>query len=179
LDQQIELIPLLCVRCKTPIPADLDQTAWVCASCGQGMALDLQRGLAAQEVFYLAGIPPGQTGKPYWAAQGQVSLSRQTYRGNDQTAAATYWAQPRLFFIPAWNISVEEKIAAGRRMMDNPPVLQQGPAVRFEPVTLLRDDIQAATEFVVMMIEAARADKLRELKFDLKLSRPALWILPS
>ena len=59
-----------------------------------------------------------------------------------------------------------------------PPAIQSGPPVRFAPVTLAMEDIRPMAEFIVMAIEAGRADMVKDIQFDLKLSTPALWILP-
>ena len=47
-----------------------------------------------------------------------------------------------------------------------------------ETVIMHLEDVTAATEFVIMAIEAGRKDKLKELDISLKLSTPVLWILP-
>jgi hypothetical protein len=41
------------------------------------------------------------------------------------------------------------------------------------------DNIRPVAEFIVMSAEAERKDALRELKFDIRLDPPQLWILPS
>jgi len=56
--------------------------------------------------------------------------------------------------------------------------LSSGPATPFEAVTLKREDLSAAAEFIVMAIEAGRKDKIKRIDFELKLSKPVLWILP-
>lgn len=175
--QPIELIPLVCLKCSLPVPAGPDEVAWVCSQCGQGMFLDDEKGLLPLEVCYSAAIPPNTPGKPYWFAQGKVSLQRQTYQGNQDGEAQSFWSQPRSFFVPAYASSLEDLLAEGTRLLRQPPPLNPGSPAHFAPVILHVDDVQATADFIVMAIEADRQDKLKEVDFSLELSPPALWIL--
>jgi hypothetical protein len=179
-DKPIELAPLVCLKCSTPIPAASDEMAWVCATCGQGMALDSQKGLTPLQVNYAENLPPNGRGKPYWVSSGQVSLERDVYRSSGKSAqeAVAFWSSPRLFLIPAYSLSLEELLGQTIRFLLQPPALKAGAAAQFEPVTLSMEDIQPVAEFVVMAIEAGRKDMLKSLRFTLKLSLPSLWILP-
>ncbi|MDI6696515.1 MAG: hypothetical protein QME21_15820 [Anaerolineales bacterium] len=180
MDQPIALTPLLCLNCNTAIPAQPDERAWVCSQCGQGMALDQQKGLIPLQVFYSAGIVALTSGMPYWVVEGQVVLQRETYRSNSQSAreAEQFWRQPRRFFIPAYDAPLDVMLSQAVKLLVQQPALQAGPATRFEPVTLAVEDIQPAAEFVVMAVEAARKDMLKNVDFQVKLGLPALWILP-
>jgi hypothetical protein len=184
-DRQIVLIPLVCLRCSTQIPANPDEVAWVCANCGQAMSLDEESGLIPQLVYYSADIPPDATGMPYWVAEGQVDLQRQSY-GSDKgqrEESARFWGQPHRFFLPAYQATLEQLLSQGIRYLVKPPQLTEaevpaGAALRIVPITMDIRDVRKAAEFLVVAIEAARPDKVKELKFDLKLSPPNLWILP-
>lgn len=185
MDRQIALIPLICLRCSTPIPANPEEVAWVCSNCGQAMSLDEESGLLPQLVYYSADIPPDTPGKPYWVAQGQVTLQRYSY-GSDKgqrEEAQHFWGQPRRFFLPAYQANLEQLLSQGIRYLLQPPQLTEaqvpaGSTVHFAPITMDIRDVRKAAEFLVVAIEAARPDKLKELTFDLDLSPPNLWILP-
>jgi len=180
-DRQIALIPLVCLRCSTPIPANPEEMAWVCANCGQAMSLDEENGLIPQLVYYSADIPPDTPGKPYWVAEGQVDLQRASY-GSDKgqrEEAQRFWSQPRRFFLPAYQATLEQLLGQGIKHLVQPPHLTEAETpVGFAPITMDIRDVRKAAEFLVVAIEAARPDKLKELTFDLKLSPPNLWILP-
>ncbi len=178
MDQPVELIPLVCPKCTTQVPAETDEVAWVCAQCGQGLLLDENKGLAQIEVHFAGGIPSGAKGKPYWVADGQVAMQRQTYSGNQESEAQKYWSQPRRFFIPAFAATLDDRLNLAMNLMAHPPALQAGTAAPFEAVIMHLEDVTAAAEFVIMAIEASRKDKLKELDISLKLSTPILWILP-
>lgn len=178
MDKPVELIPLVCIQCSTPVPAQPDEVAWVCSQCGQGLALDYEKGLKSLEIHYASGIAPNTKGHPFWVADGQVSVQRMTYSGNQDRESQSFWGQPHRFFIPAYTCPIETVIQQGIRFLAGPPELQAGPAQAFEPVTLSGEDMKALAEFVVMAVEAGRKDKLKELHFNLTLDPPSLWVLP-
>jgi hypothetical protein len=116
-------------------------------------------------------------------AEGQASVGRETYSGNQAREAQAFWGKPRRFFIPAFTCSLETLLSLGTDLLLNPPTLQLrsgevGAPARFEPVTLHAEDVDAAAEFIIVAIEAGRRDKLKRLDLSLKLSTPCLWILP-
>lgn len=180
MDKPVELIPLICPRCSTPVPAESGEVAWVCSQCGEGWSLEEERGLAPLRVEFSAGIAPNNSGKPYWVVEGQVSLQRQSFGSNQQQSseAEVFWRQPRRFLIPAYTCTLEELLDLGTRMLLQPPALQPGSPAHFEPATLAPEDLQATAEFIVMAIEASRKDKLKQVDFNLRLSSPVLWVLP-
>ncbi len=179
MDQPVQLIPLVCTKCQTRVPAQPGEVAWVCSQCGQGLMLDLSKGLAPLEVNYAAGIASNTQGKPFWVTEGRVAFTRrQTYSGNEDREANIFWGQARRFFVPAFTSPLENFLDLGSKLLIQPPSVQPGPPVRFEPVTLALEDVKPLAEFIVMALEAGRKDKLREIQFTLELTSPVLWILP-
>ena len=85
---------------------------------------------------------------------------------------------PRLFYVPAYQLKVEEMVAAGVELLYNPVRMQPGSPAAFAPVVVSPADVQPLAEFMVMSLEADRKDMLKELKFEIKLDPPQLWILP-
>jgi hypothetical protein len=154
--------------------------AWACTNCGQGQSLDTQQGLQPLQVYYAASIPATAQGKPYWVVDGQVNMHRQVYRSSGRSAqeSEAFWRSSRRFFIPAFSSPLDALLAQAGSLLLQPPAIQAGPPVRFAPVTLALEDIRPTAEFIVMAVEAGRADMVKEIQFDLKLSTPALWILP-
>ena len=179
MDRPIELVPLVCSSCSTPIPAEPGENAWVCSLCGQGWFLEPEKGLTPLEIHYAAGIPPNARGKPFWVADGKASLKRQSFgsAGKQNQESEAFWSQPHRFFIPAYTSTLESLLNQAVGMLLNPPVLTPGPAARFEPVTLSVEDVKSAAEFIVVAVEANRKDKLKKLDFDLQISPPILWVL--
>lgn len=175
----VRLIPLQCTKCQTALPALPGETAWVCAACGQGLMLDEEKGVRPLDVFCSEQIPPNQTGKPYWVALGTVSgLARQTYKGNESQAMNAFWAAGRLFYVAAWKMTIEQRVNEGVRLLNNPVLMKPGAPARFYPVTVSPRDVRPLAEFMVMSVEAARKDALKELGFQIQLENPQLWIVP-
>jgi hypothetical protein len=178
MDQAVSLVPLVCPKCATPVPAGLDEMAWVCAQCGMGLVLDESQGLAPLTVHYSAQVQRNATGRPFWTAPGSLRLQRETFAGDKDRDAERFWSLPRRFFVPAFDCPLETQLSLGNQMLLQPPDLQEGPAVAFAPVTVGREDVKALAEFIAMTVEAARDDKLKEVRFTLDLAEPELWILP-
>jgi hypothetical protein len=176
--QSVELIQLVCIRCKTPLPAEPNEAAWVCAQCGQGMRLDEDKGLVEQFVNFAAGIPNGARGKPFWVADGSVALQRDTYSGNQSREAELFWSQPKRFYVPAYALPLDTLLATGTDYLLKPPVVQPGSPTSFEPVILPVEDVRSTVEFIIMAVEAGRKDMLKNVQFSLQLSDPVLWVLP-
>jgi hypothetical protein len=180
MNRPVELIPLRCVRCETPVSAQPDEVAWVCAQCGQGLLLDEERGLAPLEVhFATGGITEGQ-GNPFWVTEGQVLLQRETHTtfGSKEGDARQFWRRPHRFLVPAYTCPLDMLISLGTGLLRRPPELRPGEPLPFAPVTLLPQDVAALVDFIVVAIEAERADKVKSVRFSTQLSEPSLWILP-
>jgi hypothetical protein len=174
----VQLIPLRCLRCETPVPAQPEEVAWRCSQCGQGLLLDESKGLVPLEIHYAAGISPNGVGKPFWVAEGQVTVVRDTYSGDKSADAQRFWGDGRRFMLPAFAGTLENLVAFSLQYLQQPPELTPGPAARFEPVTLSPGDLAAAAEYLVMTIEAGRKDNLKVVSVGVTLSAPALWVLP-
>ncbi len=177
----VKLIPLKCVRCETPVPAQPGEVAWVCAQCGQGLLLDEERGLTPLKVHFSTrkGIAKEQ-GDPFWVAEGQVSLQRHKHSsfGSKDRDAHQFWSRPHRFFVPAFTCPLDDLINLGTGLLRRPPELHPGEPLPFAPVTLLPQDVAALVDFIVVAIEAERADKVKSVNFSTQLSAPSLWILP-
>lgn len=179
MSQAVELIPLLCIRCQFPIAAQPDEVAWVCSQCQQGQQLSDDGSLQPLEVHYAAGISAAAKGKPYWVAQGRVQITRrQTYRGDQSGDMNDFWVAPRLFFVPAFTLPLEQLVQIGTQLLRQPPSLQPGSPAAFLSVNFLPADMRPLAEYIILAVEAERKDDLRHLEFDLQLDPPQLWVLP-
>lgn len=178
MDRRVELVPLVCMQCGTPIPAEPDQVAWACGQCGQGMLLDNNQGLVGLKISYSADIPAGGSGKPYWVVEGKVMLNRETYRGDNNRESQQFWSQPRRFFVPAFACPLDTLVQLGAAYLAKSPEYQKGTPAPFDPVVLSMEDVRYALEFIVVGIEAGRKDIMKGVKFSLELTQPELWVLP-
>lgn len=178
MDQTVALVPLVCIKCSTPIPADPGEVAWVCKTCGQGNYLYETKELHALDVFYSHTLAPNAVGKPYWVAEGQVSVQRETYGSSKNSESDRYWSQPHRFFIPAHRSPLENLLTQAVALLANPPQLQPGPPASFQPVVLEQSEFLPALEFLVVAVEAGRPDRLKKIDLQVKHDLPVLWILP-
>jgi hypothetical protein len=163
------------------LPASLDEVAWRCEQCGSGWHLDEANAatcLAPLTVQFDARLDPRAQGRPFWVAEGRVSVQRETYSGNQSREAQEFWNQPRRFCVPAYTCPLETLVSLGAELLRKPPELRPGPPAPFLPVTLPRADVSDMAEFVVVGVEADRRDKLRSVNFRLELGSPELWIFP-
>jgi hypothetical protein len=179
----VRLVPLQCVKCQAPVRANVDEVAWVCEQCGQGLLLAQTTAenisTVEIEVFFSNALPQGKPGYPFWVTSGTVNIARRdTYRGNEGKAAQAFWSAPRLFYVSAWAASLDDLVANGVRRLYEPVPMQAGSRTAFLPVVTLPADLRPLCEFMVMSVEAARSDYLKHVDFDIKLLPPQLWILP-
>lgn len=177
MSEQPSLLALRCPQCSTPVPAQVDEIAWVCATCQTGLLLDESQGLVKQKFTFAEGVKG--VGRPVWVAQGKVTLDRHSRNllGKDGEAER-FWSQPRQFIIPAWTCSVDELVDTAIAWLNTPPALKPGPPASFQPITLFPQDMRPVAEYVIVGIEALRKDQLKKVDFTLDLGQPELWILP-
>ena len=174
------LTPLQCLKCQAPLPAEVDEVAWVCPICGQATLLDDSppSGLVRIDIHYDSGLRSGQPGRPFWVTQGDVAVSRQSYRGNETRQAQEFWQKPRTFFVPAFACSLTDMVILGMQFLHKPIVMTEGQPAPFLPVKLSPVDARPMAEFIIMGMEAERKDMLKSVQIELKLTAPVLWILP-
>ena len=174
------LLPLQCLKCQSSLPAEVDEVAWVCATCGQAMLLDESQptGLSPLEIHYEADVRSGERGRPFWVAQGVVVVTRQTYRGNEDRQAQEFWQKPRTFFVPAFACSLNDLVSLGMQFLHQPIAMMQGQPAPFLPVKLSPGDVRPMAEFIIMGMEAERKDMVKSVQIQLNLAPPVLWVLP-
>jgi hypothetical protein len=175
----VRLIPLLCVRCAAPLEAQSEEVAWSCSNCSQGQLLQVDGQLVPVEIHFDAAVKPGERGRPFWVATGQVSnLERKRFKGDQSKEMQRFWVSARRFFVPAYEMPLEQIVETGLKLIEAQPALTPGAPADFLPVTVLPDDVRALAEFIVLAVEAARKDQLSQLQFDLQLGEAELWIIP-
>ena len=179
METPVELVPLNCIRCGAPIPAEIEEVAWVCRQCEKGQQLS-DDGLIPLQVTYSSRVAPDQKGRPFWVCEGQVTLNRRTYGSSSKQNqdALHFWEQPRTFIVPAFSYTLGEFSPVGIKWLQNPPAMDPGLIVDFEPITVAAEDVSDWAEFLVFALEAERSDKVKKIEFNLKLEEPKMWILP-
>jgi hypothetical protein len=138
-------------------------------------------GLVPLTIHYSNLVETSTVGKPFWVTQGQVSLVRIPHGSQSPKIVEEvdrYWGQGRMFYLPAYDLALEQFLSQAVQLITSPPELTEGPAVQFMPVTLAPEDLKKIAEVIVMAIEVQRKDQLQELEISLQLVSPDLWILP-
>jgi hypothetical protein len=175
----VELRLLKCPQCSTPVPAEEDEVAWVCATCGQGLQLT-EDGLALLPVRWATPKAGARVERwrPFWVFAGTVKFTaRVSYVGH--TEPEELWNSPRRFYAPAFSSPLAQLQSLGADLTRRQAPLQPGPvAGAVQGCTIFPDDARHAVEFVVLTIEAARPDKLRSVQYEFNLAPPELWMLP-
>lgn len=175
----LELVLLKCPQCSTPVPAEEDEIAWVCATCANGWQLT-DTGLAPQTVRWMAAPANAkpESWRPLWVFAAQVTF---TQRQNWQRAAEpeALWQRPVRFYVPAYACPLEQLEKLGAELTRHQTILPTGPALgAIRGVSLLPADAAAAAEFIVLTIEAERKDKLKQVNFTINSGPADLWMVP-
>jgi hypothetical protein len=178
----VKLIPLKCTHCDSPVPAEKDEVVWVCETCGQGLQLDHEVGLAPLEIHYATQDANTRSkGLPYWVAKGRVSVERrEVYPGKElaETNWQPFWNDEHTFIIPAYTCKLLDAVRLGDHYLDDPPALQDGPPSQFQKITVDKNDAKSLAEFIVITHEVVRTDNLKDIDFKLELEEMTLWIIP-
>ena len=172
----MKLIALRCPTCGSALALNDDDLLIACAQCGAAIALT-DEGLQPIEVRYTAGGTDQR--RPWWVFEGRVQLMRrETQSGNRREEAQQFWSQPRSFYVPAWELSLQSLKSNGLEMLKKQPQLQAGqrPAqVKLSPVVISAEDARRMLEFLVLSLEAGRSDELKSIDFKIEVSDPVLW----
>jgi predicted RNA-binding Zn-ribbon protein involved in translation (DUF1610 family) len=179
MSQSVELVLLQCGQCGTPLPAEEDEVAWLCPTCGQGWQLGADQ-LRPLTVCW-QGVRPGTAVArwlPFWVFHGKVNFQqREAFSG--RSGPDDLWRDTCRFFVPAYPCDLGQIERLGGELTRRQVPLAAGePAGALRACTLLPDDARRAVDFIVLTIEADRRDKLRTVLFSLDLGAPELWMLP-
>ncbi|MBI5567775.1 MAG: hypothetical protein HY870_22940 [Chloroflexi bacterium] len=176
----MKLIALRCPSCNNALAPNDDDLVIACGNCGAAIAIT-DEGLQPIELrFSVSGTAAAQY-QPWWVFEGRVQINRrEAQSGNRREEALAFWAQPRSFFVPAWELSLQALKRDGLEMLQKQPQLQAGPRpaqVRLSPVVVSAEDARRMLEFLVLSLEAGRADWLKTIDFKVEVSEPVLWAL--
>jgi hypothetical protein len=182
-NSSVQLVPMTCIKCATPIRAEESDIAWACEKCEQGMLLTPD-GLAPLTVKWAsAKAATNVKWYPFWSFTGAVRFARRdTFGYGSQGEPDKLWNEPQQFFIPAYSTTLQELEDIGAELLKKrlrpTPSDSRPAAIPLPACALFPHDAQHAAEFVVLTIEAERRDKLKSVEFILRAGEPELWVLP-
>jgi hypothetical protein len=174
----VELVPLECLRCRSRLPAEEAQVAWLCAACGQGQRLDEEAELRPVEIHFARSAGNGEARwLPFWVLPVRVRILERLSYGRDQPPDPR-WDEPQQFVLPAFDTRPEDAGQWGAKFLREPVKLGDGPVGSLPSVTVTPEEAQSLAEFVVLTIEAERRDKIKSLNAVLDFGDAELWCLP-
>ncbi len=122
----MKLIALRCPTCNTPFAPGDDDLVIACDQCGAGIAIT-DEGLQPIEIRFAVSAAAAPQWQPWWVFEGRVQIERrETQSGNRREEALKFWSQPRSFFVPAWELSLQALKQDGLDMLKQQPQLQAG-----------------------------------------------------
>lgn len=173
----IRLVPLKCIQCAAPLPAQVDEVAWRCELCGTGQMLG-EAGLQPLEILFAA-KQSDASWQPFWAFNGVVKVTRrQTQGGRSQ---GFDWSKVQRFWLPAYTLDLKRAQAIAIQLTRSQPAytpVAQPAGLTIAGCSVLPGDARQLAEFVVLSLEAGQPDWLRDIDFALELGQPVLWMLP-
>jgi hypothetical protein len=174
----VELVPLECLRCRSRLPAEEGQVAWLCPACGQGQRLDEAAELQPVEIRFARSAGTGEARwLPFWVLPVRVRVLERVSYGREQPPDPR-WEQPQPFVLPAFDTRPEDAGQWGARFLKEPVTLVDGPVGSLPSVSVTPEEAQALAEFVVLTLEAERRDKIKSLNAVLDFGEAKLWCLP-
>lgn len=172
----MKLLALKCPACGNALAPNDDDLVIACSQCGAASAIT-DEGLQPIEVRYAAGGTDQR--RPWWVFEGRVQLMRrETQGGNRREEAQAFWSEPRSFYVPAWELSLQSLKSNGLDMLKQQPHLQAGARpdqVKLSPVVVSAEDARRMIEFLVLSLEAGRSDELKSIDFKIEVNEPVLW----
>lgn len=182
----MKLLALRCPTCAQSLkPQNPEVVVLRCGGCGTAVSLS-ESGLDTISVqFAAAAVEEFDAWAPLWVFNGRVHIHSRQTQGRDRQAqqdAEQLWGYPRRLYVPAWDLPTEAACQLGGNLVQHQPTFQ--PADPPKRVTLIEavitpEDALKLLEFVVLNVEAARKDWLKDLQFTIEVTTPQLWAIPA
>lgn len=179
----MKLIALRCPSCNNSLTPGDDDLVIACEHCGAGIAID-DEGLHPIELRFAssaAAAAGAAQWQPWWVFESRVQIDRrEAQSGNRREEAVKFWSQPRSFYVPAWELSLQALRRDGLDMLKKQPQLQTGARptqLHLAPVVVSAEDARRMLEFLVLTLEAGRDDWLKNIDFKIEMGEPVLWAL--
>lgn len=182
----MKLLALRCPECAQPLKPQNQEV--IVLRCGCGTAVSFQySGLATFPLqFAASAVEKFDAWLPLWIFNGRVHItSRQTQGRNKQAEqdAEQLWNYPRRLYVPAWELPTEAASQLGGDLVQRQPtferVSQPDTTHPFIEAVVTQEDALKLMEFVVLNVEAARQDWLKDLQFHIEATTPQLWAIPA
>ncbi|WP_420629265.1 hypothetical protein [Candidatus Leptofilum sp.] len=182
----MKLLALRCPICAQPLkPQNPDVVVLGCANCGTAVSLN-ESGLDTISLqFATPAVEKFDSWLPLWVFNGRVTITNRQTQGRNKEAqqhSEQLWGYPRRLYVPSWDLPTETACQLGGDLVQRQPTFQRtDPPDKFSLVeaVVTPEDALKLLEFVVLSVEAARKDWLKELHFTIEAAKPQLWAIPA
>jgi len=190
-NRSIRLIQLKCPQCNlTPWTFGPD-IIYYCADCNKGYEL---KGEKLREVPVEFRKNPGKVhgakgNLPFWVFEARLNLMLRETTSAMSSMLSEFTnmlisksgsfsrKSDTTFYVPAFELPIDELASLGRRLTVNQPVLEDHPPEEFEKVIMHSDDAVKVADYIFLSTEIEKPDTVVRLKYTLDLKAPKLYII--
>ncbi len=172
----LRLVNLDCPSCGSAMRGEGLDTIFFCSHCGHAAVLDDQ-GLQIVESTALLPTPGrhAQVWRPAWRLEVQVRVHQRVRADGRSTPE---WAGRRVFYIPAFDIPLDDLTRLSRALADVPEPTAEVPREPIRGGTLAFDDALTLIRHLLIGDEVRRSDMLASVVVDVDEISRALVALP-
>lgn len=181
----MKLLALRCPTCAQSLKPQNPEVIVLRCDCGTAVSLS-DTGLSTTNLQFAAPIVEKfDAWLPLWVFNGRVNItSRQTQGRNRQAQqdSEQLWNHPRRLYVPAWDLPTETASQLGGDLVQRQPSFERTTRpdnLPFIEAVVTPEDALKLLEFVVLNVEAARKDWLKDLQFHIETTTPQLWAIPA
>ncbi|WP_420640945.1 hypothetical protein [Candidatus Leptofilum sp.] len=182
----MKLLALRCPSCAQALkPQNPEVVVLGCGNCSTAVSLS-DTGLDTIALQFAApAVETFDAWLPLWVFNGRVNITNRQTQGRNKEAqqhSEQLWGYPRRLYVPAWELPTETASQLGGDLVQHQPTFQrtsQPDTFSLVEAVITPDDALKLLEFVVLNVEAARKDWLKELQFSIEAAKPQLWAIPA
>jgi hypothetical protein len=172
----LQLVPLDCPTCGSAMRGDPWDVLFFCSHCGAAALLGSD---GLEPVVSTALLPaPGRLARvwhPAWVLDARVEVRDRTVAGGGRP---TGWTDRRRFVIPAFELSLSDRVRLARGLTTAAPEAGEVPREPVRGGTLRLDDAQVVAQHLVVGDEVRRPDMLSSLTVSIDVERHRLAAIP-
>ncbi len=172
----LQLVPLDCPTCGSAMRGDRWDVLFFCTHCGAAALLQAE---GLEPVVSTALLPvPGRVARvwrPAWVLDARVEVSDRVVAGGGRP---TGWTDRRRFVIPAFDLSLSDRVRLARGLTTAAPEAGEVPREPVRGGRLPLGDAQVIARHMVVGDEVRRPDMLSSLTVSIDLERHRLAAIP-
>jgi hypothetical protein len=176
----IQLVSLLCSKCRQSLSPDSNGIFLYCAACGGGFEIVRHQELVELPVYFARKGNSNQEFAPFWAFDATLELSKRDAKGgffsNPKGLAQLFEKRHGLrFFVAAYHKDLDSKEPTALKLTYEQPDLEYlHPQKKFPAVELTQEDAKKIADYLLITSEIEQRDTLKTLEYRLTLQSPML-----